>query len=129
MLRLELLRCYATPISSFPTIATTNGLSLLREPGDTATLKLLLLTSFATIASAIAYVHASVVRPCIMDSDYTDMQLLLQLLWGRCCSNIEFSYNCYYERVIASTRATTNCYAATAIANEFCCSCYSDRLR
>ena len=45
----------ATPTSSFRTIVTTNALSLLRVPGNTATLKLLLLTSFAAVATAIAY--------------------------------------------------------------------------
>ena len=49
--------------------------------------------------------------------------LLMQLLYCYCYSywysDIEFSYNYYYERVIASTRARTNCYAATATANEF----------
>ena len=51
---LELLRncycnCYvgiASATSTFATIATTNALSLLRVPVDTATLPLLLLTSF-----------------------------------------------------------------------------------
>ena len=43
-------------------IATMNALSLLHVPGDTATLKLLLLTSFAAVATAIAYADASVAR-------------------------------------------------------------------
>ena len=34
--------------------------------GDTATLKLLLLTSFATIATAIAYADASVARVALL---------------------------------------------------------------
>ena len=45
--------------------------------------------------------------------------LLLQLLCCYCYSDIVFCYNCYYERVVASTRARTNCYAATATAKEF----------
>ena len=55
--------------------------------------------------------------------------LLLQLLCGYCYYDIEFSYNCYYERVIASRRATTNCYAATATANVFCSNYYCERFR
>ena len=55
--------CYAaiaTPTSSFAIVATTNALSLLRVPGDTATVPLLLLTSFAAVATAFAYADASV---------------------------------------------------------------------
>ena len=59
---LKLLRscycnCYvaiAIATSSFATIATTYALSHLRVPGDTATLPLLLLTSFAAVATAFA---------------------------------------------------------------------------
>ena len=57
--------CYAaiaTPTSTFATIATTNAFSLVRVPEQTATLKLLLLTSFAAAATAIAYADASVAR-------------------------------------------------------------------
>jgi len=71
----ELLRrccdcnCYvaiATSMSSFATIATTNALSPLRVPGDTATQPLLLLTSFAAVAALIAYADASVVRVALL---------------------------------------------------------------
>jgi len=47
-------------------IATTNALSLVRVPGKTATLPRLLLTSFATIANAIAYADASVARVAVL---------------------------------------------------------------
>ena len=47
------------------------------------------------------------------------MLLRLQLLCCYCYSDIDFCYSWYYERVIASTRVRTNCYAATATANEF----------
>ena len=65
---LKLLRgCYCncsvaitTATSSFAKIATTNALSLLRVPGDTATLPLLLLPSFAAVATAFAYADANV---------------------------------------------------------------------
>ena len=56
--------------------------------------------------------------------------LLLQLLCCYCYSDIVFCYNCYYERVIDIARSRRQCYAQTAetaTANEFCCSCYSDR--
>ena len=43
-----------------------NVLSLLRLPGDTGTLKLLLLTSFATIATAIAYADVNVARVALL---------------------------------------------------------------
>ena len=43
-------------------IATTNALSLVSVPGQTATLPLLLLTSFSTIATAIAYADDSAAR-------------------------------------------------------------------
>ena len=71
----ELLRiccycnCYAataTPTASFATIAFTNALSILRAPGDTATLILLLLTSFAAVATAIAYADARVSRVALL---------------------------------------------------------------
>ena len=57
--------CYAaigTLTSSFLAIATTNALLLLRVPGQTATLPLLLLTSFASVATAFAFADASVAR-------------------------------------------------------------------
>ena len=47
-------------------IATTNALSLVRAPGQTATLPLLLLTSFAAVATAIAYADASVARVALL---------------------------------------------------------------
>ena len=47
-------------------LRATNGLSLLRVPGDNATLKLLLLTSFAAVATAIAYADASVARVALL---------------------------------------------------------------
>ena len=114
-------------------IVTTNSLSLVRVPGQTATLSLLLLPSIATIATAIAYGDASVVRVAVLTAVIVRMLLLhikkvrtatqmlrLQLLCCYCYSDIEFCYNCYYERVIASARTRKNCYAATATANEFC---------
>ena len=57
------------PTSCFATTATTNALSILRVPGDTATLKLrklLLLTSFAAVATAIAYADVSVARVALV---------------------------------------------------------------
>ena len=57
-------------------IATTNVLSLVRVPGDTATLKLLLLTSFATIAIAIAYADARVARFAVLTAVIVRMLLL-----------------------------------------------------
>ena len=47
-------------------IATTNALLLLRVPEDPATLPLLLLTSFATIAAATAYAAARVARLAVL---------------------------------------------------------------
>ena len=47
-------------------IATTNALSLARVPGPAAKLPLLLLTRFATIATAIAYADASVARLAVL---------------------------------------------------------------
>ena len=47
-------------------IATANALSLVRVPGQSATLPLLLLTFFATIATAIAYAVASVARVALL---------------------------------------------------------------
>ena len=47
-------------------IATTNAFSLVRVPGQTATLPLLLLTSFAAVATAIAYADASVARVALL---------------------------------------------------------------
>ena len=47
-------------------IATTNALSLGLAPGQTVTLPLLLLTSFATIATAITYADDSVVRDALL---------------------------------------------------------------
>ena len=98
--------CYAAiaaPTSNFATIASTNALSILRVPGDTATLKLrklLLLTSFAAVTTAIAYADASVARVALLTV------------------------------IIDIARTRRHCYAETtetATANEFCCSYYSDR--
>ena len=99
----------ATPTSSFATITTTNALSLLRVPGRTATLPLLLLTSFAAAATAIAYADANVAR----------VALLTVFNVTCCCYRNRYDANCYYERVIASTRARINCYAASATATSF----------
>ena len=85
---------------------------------DTATLKLLLLTSFAAVATAIAYADASVGR----------VALLTVFKVTCCCYRICYYAICYYERVIAIARSRRHCYAETATANDFCCSCYRDRL-
>jgi len=45
-------------------------------PGDTATLKLLLLTSFAAVATAIAYADASVARIGLLTAVIVRMLLL-----------------------------------------------------
>ena len=47
-------------------IATTSALSLVRVPGQTPTLPLLMLTSFAAIATAIAYADARVARVALL---------------------------------------------------------------
>ena len=60
-------------------IATTNALPLVRVLGQTATLPLLLLTSFATIATAIAYADARVARVALL-TVFNVMLLRLQLL-------------------------------------------------
>jgi len=99
--------------------ATTNALSLLRVAGDTATLKLLLLTIFAAAATVIAYADASVARVALL----TVFKVICS-----CYDNCYDAY-CYYERVLAIARRGRHCYAETATANEFCCSCYCDRLR
>ena len=57
-------------------IATTNAFSLVRVPGQTATLPLLLLTSFATIATAIAYAYASVACLAVLTAVIVSMLLL-----------------------------------------------------
>ena len=57
--------CYASETAMMPN-ATSNALSLVRVPGQTATLPLLLLTSFATIATAIAYADATVARLAVL---------------------------------------------------------------
>jgi len=57
-------------------IATTNALSLERVPGQTATLLLLLLTSFAKIATTIAYADASVARLAVLTAVIVRMLLL-----------------------------------------------------
>ena len=99
-------------------IATANALSLLRLPGGTATLQLLLLTNFAAVATAIAYADASVVSVALL----TVFKAIC------CCYGNCYDASCYYDRVIASTRSRTNCYAATATANEFCYNCYNERV-
>jgi len=100
-------------------MANTNALSILRVEEDTATLKLLLLTSFAAVATTIAYADASVAR----------VALVTVLKVACCCYRNCYDSNCYYERVIAIACTRKHCYAITATANEFCCSCYRDRLR
>ena len=72
-------------------IATTNALSILRVPGQTATLQLLLLTSFATIATAMAYGDA------------------------RCCSRCSI-HSCHCAYVVTAFPESTNCYAGAATA-------------
>ena len=57
-------------------IATTKALSLVRVPVQTATLLLLLLTSFATIAIAIGYADASVPRVAVFTAVIVRMLLL-----------------------------------------------------
>ena len=57
-------------------IATTNALSLALVPGQTATLPLLLSTSFATIATAIAYADASVALVAVLTAVIVRMLLL-----------------------------------------------------
>ena len=57
-------------------IATTNALSLVRVRGQTAALPLLLLTSFATIATAIAYADASVAHLAVLTAVIVRMLLL-----------------------------------------------------
>ena len=57
-------------------LATTNALSLLRVAGDTATPPLLQLTSFAAVATAIAYDDASVVRVALLTAVIVRMLLL-----------------------------------------------------
>jgi len=42
--------------------------------------------------------------------------MLLQLLCCYCYSDIEFCYNCYYERVIDIGRTRRHCYSETATA-------------
>ena len=79
--------CYAaiaSPTSSFATIATTNALSILRVPGDTATLKLLLLTSFAAVATAFAYADASVARVALLAAFKR-----IYICYCNCCAAID----------------------------------------
>ena len=57
-------------------LRATNGLSLLRVPGDIATLTLLLLTSFAAVATAIAYADASVAGVGLLTAVIVRMLLL-----------------------------------------------------
>ena len=60
--------CYAATVTSteFCNNYYNERVIALRVPGDTATLPLLLLTSFATIATAIAYADASVARVAVL---------------------------------------------------------------
>ena len=91
LLRSSYCNCYlaiANATSSFVVIATTNALSLLRVQGDTATLPLLLLTSFATIATANAFADASVARVALLTA--------LKLLRSCCC-------NCYVAIATATS--------------------------
>jgi len=82
-------------------IATANALSLVRVPGQSATLPLLLLTFFATIATAIAYADARVARVALLTAVIVRMlqlhfqtaraathMLLLQLLCCYCYSDM-----------------------------------------
>ena len=57
-------------------IANTNALSPVRVPLQTATLPVLFLTSFATIATAIAYAHASVAYLAVLTAVIVRMLLL-----------------------------------------------------
>ena len=57
-------------------IATRNALSVVRVPGQTATLPLLLQTRFAVIAITIAYADASVVRVAVLTAVIVRMLLL-----------------------------------------------------
>jgi len=97
MLRLQLLRCYCYSDTEFCYNCYNELLSLLRVPGDTATLNLLLLTSFAAAATAIAYADASVGRVA-----------LLQLLNVICCCDC----NCF-----AAIATPTSSYATVATTN------------
>ena len=71
MLLLQLLQ--------FNTIAATNALSLLRVQGDTATLKLLLLVSFAAVVTAIAYADATVARVGLLTALIVRMLSLIHI--------------------------------------------------
>ena len=77
-------------------IANTNALSVVRVPGQTATLPLLLVTSFAAVATAIAYANASVAR----------IALVTVFKVTCCCYRNCYDANCYYERVIAIALTT-----------------------
>ena len=74
---------------------------------------------FAAVGTAIADADASVARVAL----FTVFKVT------SCCYRECYDANCYYERVIASTRARTNCYAATATANEFRNNYYCERFR
>ena len=71
-------------------------------------------SSFATIATEIAYADANVARVALL----TVFEVI-------CCYYCNcYDANCYYERAINST---TNRYGATATASEFCYNYYSER--
>ena len=59
-----------------PRATVTGALSVVRVPAETATLPLLLLTSFATIATTIAYADASVARLAVLTAVIVRMLLL-----------------------------------------------------
>ena len=71
---LTVICCFSR--NCYDAITTTNALSLVRVPGQTATLPLLLLTSFATIATTIAFAHASVARLAVLTAIIVPMLLL-----------------------------------------------------
>ena len=73
-------------------VATTNALWLLRVPGDTATLPLVLLTSFAAVATAIAYADVSVARLAILTAVIVRTLLL----------HFSESLNCYADAANAT---------------------------
>ena len=110
---------YSVSVNCYADGATATAMLPLLLRHRTDTLPLPLLISFATIATAIAYADAS-----------TGRLALLTVYNATCyCYRNCYDANCYYERVIASTRARTIGYADTATANEFCYNCYCDRLR
>ena len=71
-----MLCCYCYSHIDFATVAATIALSLLRVPGVTARLKLLLLSSFAIVATAIAYADAIIARVGLLTAVIVRMLLL-----------------------------------------------------